>query len=209
MRCPRCGEDRHPDGFDNPRGWCGACYGLIAPTVRAISVQERREPGEGRDPVDELQGETARGRQEEAHMEEQPKKGYRECPWCHTLKSNIYGHAKVCKARPEGSLPLKPRDWAEYAAKHAATAPQEARPATKTDKPLPKAVRTPRVDRKALQASAARLVRELPDCAACPGNCLIGLNVPQIQLVERGVRLGLGLDQAVEFVKAAGAATLP
>ncbi len=66
-------------------------------------------------------------------------------------------------------------------------------------------VRTPLRAKTVLRAAQA-LAKELPPCEGCPGSCLRGLKVPELRLVERGIRGGMFLGEAAELIRAAQAA---
>lgn len=105
------------------------------------------------------------------------KPGYRECPWCHQAQSNIYGHAKTCKARPEGAvLPTTRRRTPRQTRQ---TAPR-------------KAIATPRPP-KAVPAAETQPARRL----GCVEEVHAALSAAEKALATSLIRAGLDFDGAI------------
>lgn len=131
-------------------------------------------------------------------MSDVVKAGYQDCPWCGKLFSNLYGHAKTCKERPDGAeLPRKQRRRAEAGPGSADQTAQEPRPATRKPRKVSKAVRP------AGRAATKPQGGNGHDCSRCPGSPLCGMSVGEVQVVETAVRAGLSIEAAAKVVRMA------
>lgn len=105
------------------------------------------------------------------------KRGYRECPWCHKVVSNIYGHAKTCTARPAGAeLPTARRKTASRT--------HQAAPRTAISRPRPS---------QAVTTTEWQPVGQL----ACVAEAHAALSAAEKALATSLIRAGLDFDGAI------------